>query len=75
MLRRKYREIYYFFSSNEKKLDNIKAIVTNESLLIALDFCRANYQNLLNIYQMDFIAITANIVNLNLIIYQSKIIK
>ena len=57
-----------------KNLIMIKQLRTVQSLLIALDLCRPHYQVLLIIYLKNFIVISVKIVNLNLIICQSKII-
>ena len=57
-----------------KNLIMIKQLRTVQSLLIALDLCRPHYQVLLIIYLKTFIVISVKILNLNLIICQSKII-
>ena len=44
----------------------VKQLHTNSNLLVALDLCQLHYQNLLDIYQKDFIMISPQIVNLNL---------
>ena len=55
-----------------KKRDNGKTITYKLKLLIALDLCRPHYQNLLNIYHKNLIVMSAETVNLNLTICQSK---
>ena len=44
----------------------VKQLHTNSNLLVGLDLCQLHYQNLLDIYQKDFIMISPQIVNLNL---------
>ena len=44
----------------------VKQLHTNSNLFVALDLCQLHYQNLLDIYQKDFIMISPRIVNLNL---------
>ena len=38
----------------------VKQLRTNKSLSIALDLYRSHYQNWLNIYQEDFIVVSAH---------------
>ena len=62
-------EKYITFSVPVKKeIDNGKTATYKKSLLIALDLCQPHYQNLLNIYQKNFIVISAQIINIILTI-------
>ena len=45
----------------------IKQFRTGKSLLIALDLCRSHYQVLFITYQKNFMVISAETLNLNLI--------
>ena len=48
MLRRKYREIYYFFSSNEKNLDNVKTITYKEKFIDSFWFMLTSLSSLVD---------------------------
>ena len=64
MVRRKYRKRYQY--QLKKSLVMVKQLHTNSNLFVALDLCQLHYQNLLDIYQKDFIMISPQIINLNL---------
>ena len=61
-------EKYISFSVPIKKQHDNGKSITYICLLIALDLCQAHYQILLTIYFKDFTVISAQIVNLVLII-------
>ena len=61
-------EKYISFSVTIKKQHDNGKSITYICLLIALDLCQAHYQILLTIYFKDFTVISAQIVNLVLII-------
>ena len=58
----------------KKELDNSKRITYKLKFTDSFRLCQPHYQNLLNIYQGNFIVISAQIVNLNLIICLLKMI-
>ena len=52
MLKRKYKNVYYFLVPIKKELDNGKSI----KYKISLDLCQANYQTLLLMIYLKFTA-------------------
>ena len=74
MLRRKYREIHCFSVTISKELDNGKASTCKLKFTDSFRFMSTSLSSLVDNLSEKIHSVSLNIVNLNLIICQSKII-